>query len=88
MLSYNSLQAKNTAKARLLETLELLDKQGVNNKEFEILNAIATGLIWSSETDVAVRTLGKKIAQELYDNAMQNAEFGSHLTDPDNPSNW
>lgn len=82
------MPTKNTAKARLLETLDLVDKQGVNNKEFEILNAIVIGLIWSSKTDVAIRMLGKQIAQELYDNAMQNVEFGSQLTDPNNPSNW
>ena len=77
-----------TAKERLLETIALLEKEGVNDRAFEILNALAQGLIWSKESDIAVRALGKQIAQELYDNAMQNVEHEAYLTDPENPSNW
>ena len=77
-----------TAKERLLETIALLEKEGVNDRAFELLNALAQGLIWSEESDTAVRALGQQIAQELYDNAMQNAEHEAYVNDPANPSNW
>ena len=89
MISYIlPAQDGNSAKERLLETIALLEKEGVNDRAFEILNALALGLLWSEETDCAVRALGKRIAQELYDNAMQNAEHEAYVNDPANPSNW
>lgn len=51
-----------TAKERLLETIELLEKEGVNDRAFEILNALALGLLWSEETETAVRALGQQVA--------------------------
>lgn len=77
-----------TAKERLLKTIEFLEKEGVDDRAFEILNALAQGLIWSEETDSAVRASGKRIAQELYNNAMQNAEHETYLAALENPSNW
>ena len=77
-----------TAKERLLETIAFLEQEGVNDRAFEVLNALALGLLWSEESDTAVRALGQQIAQELYDNAMQNVEYETYLTNPENLSNW
>ena len=36
---------------RLLDTIEFLQKQGIDDEAFKILNALANGLIWSDESD-------------------------------------
>jgi hypothetical protein len=76
------------SRQRLLETIEFLQKEGIDDSSFKILNALANGLIWSDESDRAVRDLGKQIAQGLYDHTTQNADFEARLTDPQNPQNW
>ena len=73
---------------RLLDTIEFLQKQGIDDEGFKILNALANGLIWSDESDRSVRELGKQIAQELYDHTTQNADYETRLSDPQNPKNW
>ena len=76
------------SKQRLLETIEFLQKQGIDDEAFKILNALANGLIWSDESTCTVRDLGKQIAQELYDEATQNADYRASTSDPQNPKNW
>ena len=78
----------SSSKQRLLDTIEFLQKQGIDDEAFKILNALANGLIWSDETDRSVRELGKQVAQELYDEATQNADYGASISDPQNPKNW
>ena len=77
-----------SSKQKLLETIEFLEKQGLDDSSFKILDALAGGLIWSDESDRAVRDLGKQIAQELYDQATQNTDYQTCLSDPQNPKNW
>lgn len=77
-----------SSKEKLLETIERLQKEGIDDQAFKILDALANGLIWSEQSDRAVRDLGKQIAQELYDHTTQNAEYEACLSDPDNPRNW
>ena len=73
---------------RLLDTIEFLQKEGIDDEAFKILNALANGLIWSDKSDRSVRELGKQIAQELYDEATQNAYYRASISDPQNPKNW
>lgn len=59
MISYFLPPPKpETPKEKLLKTIDCLEKQGIDNTAFKLLNALAEGLIWSEESDTAVRKLG------------------------------
>lgn len=62
-----------SVKEQLLATINLLETEGIDDRAFQILNALAQGLVYCEETNIAVRALGKEIAQEIYDCSMQNA---------------
>ncbi len=85
---YLPASSRQPSMQRLLDTIESLQKEGIDEEAFKILNALANGLIWSDETDRSVRELGKQIAQELYDEATQNADYRASFSDPQNPKNW
>ena len=85
---YLPASSRQPSLQRLLDTIEFLQKEGIDDEAFKILNALANGLIWSDETERAVRDLGKQIAQELYDEATQNADYRASISDPQNPKNW
>lgn len=81
-------QMDKSPKKELLKTIDLLEKEGCKDIVFKLINALAQGIIWSKETDAAVRKLGLEIAKELYWESTQNTEYEVTISDPENPSNW
>ena len=54
MLSYFLLRQSEIPKSTLIQTIEFLDKQLINDTAFKLLNALASGLLWSEESDTAL----------------------------------
>lgn len=77
----------NNHKEAFNHCLESLEKY-IDPKDFRVLGALVQGLVYSEETALAVRSLGKEIAQELYDCYSQNFDYEVRLNDWENPHNW
>jgi|GEM_PF-5872560 len=75
-------------KARLLSVIDLLSAHDVDDTVFLLLGAIAQSILWSEESNKLFIDLGFSAAIEIYDSAMQNADFDKVQTDPQNPRNW
>ena len=44
---YLPASSRQPSLQRLLDTIEFLQKEGIDDEAFKILNALANGLIWS-----------------------------------------
>jgi len=75
-------------KAKLLSAIELLSAHDVDDTVFLLLGAIAQSILWSEESNKRFIDLGFLAAIEIYDSAVQNADFDKVQTDPNNPRNW
>lgn len=54
MLSYFLPPQTETPKSTLIKTIEFLEKQSIDETAFKLLNALASGLLWSEESDTAL----------------------------------
>lgn len=54
MLSYFLPPQSETPKSTLIKTIEFQELQSIDETAFKLLNALASGLLWSEQSDTAL----------------------------------
>ncbi|MFN6566199.1 hypothetical protein [Dendronalium sp. ChiSLP03b] len=78
-----------SAKQQLIDTIDLLQKEGAASEtNLKLLTAIAQSILWSEESYIRFLQCGFDAAIELFDNSSQNWDFESAMLSSHNPRNW